>query len=132
MPVSMTLSLRGDEALRRALDRINPADHPRLFAPVFIRWAVTGSSISKEDYLSGPRSKTRLGVVTHRLRSSVERSVFSPPGYIEFGTDVIYGPTHEFGDTSRNIRARPFIAPAAEEAARDLEDDLVNTWRNEW
>ena len=34
----------------------------------------------------------------------------------KFGTNVKYGPTHEFGDMRRNIPARPFLTPAIKKA----------------
>ncbi|RMG59198.1 MAG: phage virion morphogenesis protein [Gammaproteobacteria bacterium] len=39
---------------------------------------------------------------------------------LEFGTDRIYGATHQFGDDSRNIPARPFLGISPEDEA-DIE-----------
>jgi len=130
MALAVRMRLQGDEEFEAALRRIDIAANPYIFAPVFRRWALTGASIAKEKYLSGPRPQ-RLGVVTHRLRSSVDASEFAPPGYIEFGTDVIYGPTHEFGAPERGIPARPFIAPSAEEAFEGVPADLVRAWEGQ-
>ena len=127
MAISVRMRLSGDKALEDAIGRVTLSDHPHIFRPVYRRWAITGASIAKEDYLSGPRPQ-KLGVVTHRLRSSVSQNEFRPPGYIEFGTDVVYGPAHEFGVPSRNLPARPFIRPAAEEAFRDVPADLLAAW----
>ena len=130
MTISVRLTLSGDKQLQAAIGRVTLSDHPNLFRPVYRRWAITATAISKEDYLSGPRPK-RLGVVTHRLRPSVSQSEFAPPGYIEFGTDVEYGPAHEFGVPSRNLPARPFIRPAAEEAFRDVPADILAAWEGQ-
>lgn len=129
MAAVIRMRLGGEKELAAALKRIDLAENPRLFEPVFVRWAVTGASISKEDYLSGPRPQ-KLGVVTHRLRSSIDYSSFRSPPYIEFGTDVEYGPAHEFGRPEVNLPARPFIRPAAEEAFRDVPEDLIRAWES--
>lgn len=36
---------------------------------------------------------------------------------LEFGTNRIYGPTHQFGDDSRNIPARPFLGLSTDDQA---------------
>jgi phage gpG-like protein len=130
MTVSVRFTLTGDKQLEAAIGRVTLSEHPNLFRPVYRRWAITSTAISKEDYLSGPRPK-RLGVVTHRLRSSISQSEFEPPGYIEFGTDVEYAAAHEFGRPEVNLPARPFIAPAAEEAFRDVPADILAAWEGQ-
>lgn len=71
---------------------------------------------SVENRLSGPRSSVILGVVSGRLRSSVSvsRAIRQLDVKYFIGTDVKYGPTHEFGRPSKNIPARPFLKPAIE------------------
>lgn len=70
---------------------------------------------SQKNRLSGPRPQY-LGVVTGRLRSSLSVSRSIKRGEFKFfvGTNVKYAPTHEFGDMSRNIPARPFLRPSIE------------------
>jgi len=86
---------------------------------------------SKIKYLSR-RSATTLGVVTGRLRSSVNFQPVRGNLAIEFGTDVPYGRAHELGfsgsvrvpahsrlgfqvrahSRKMNLRARPFLKTA--------------------
>jgi len=40
---------------------------------------------------------------------------------LEVGTNLIYGPTHQFGDPDRNIPARPFLGINDDDAS-ELED----------
>ncbi len=39
---------------------------------------------------------------------------------LEFGTNRIYGPTHQFGDPDRNIPARPFLGLSDEDETEIL------------
>lgn len=51
---------------------------------------------------------------------------------LEFGTDRIYGATHQFGDASRNIPARPFLGISSEDEAEILniiEDHIAASLR---
>ncbi len=61
-------------------------------------WGLQVVGHIKENYLSN-RSKTTLGVVTGRLRSSIRYRTTEDSSRIEiaFGTDVPYGPIHEYG-----------------------------------
>lgn len=45
---------------------------------------------------------------------------------LDLGTDRIYGATHQFGDASRNIPARPFLG--LDEAERATVLDLLEEW----
>lgn len=78
---------------------------------------------SKANRLSGPRPQF-LGVITGRLRSSITASQTEHIGSeyrVKIGTNVIYGPIHEFGDFSRGIRPRPFLRPALEDEGNRQE-----------
>lgn len=47
---------------------------------------------------------------------------------LEFGTNLIYGATHQFGDEDRNIPARPFLGinrDDEEEIIRIIEDHIL-------
>ncbi|HEY5609717.1 MAG TPA: phage virion morphogenesis protein [Thermoanaerobaculia bacterium] len=94
-------------------------------------------SVARRDFLSGPRSASRLGVVSGRLRRSVIVDERKLPRAVNVGSDVIYASVHEFGaiikarsapflvftprGSKRLVRtqrvtipARPFLAPAVE------------------
>lgn len=45
---------------------------------------------------------------------------------LDLGTDRIYGATHQFGDPSRNIPARPFLG--LDEAERATVLDIIEEW----
>lgn len=103
--------------------------------------------ISRENYLSGPRSKSMLGVVSGSLRRSVTYAMpMATRGTsIEVGSNLPYAAVHEFGATIRaksvrglvfkvmgvgwrraqqvTIPARPFLAPAL----RDAEKGMIET-----
>lgn len=79
-----------------------------------------------KNRLTGPRP-TYLGVVTGRLRASITAGKTSKTGNTykaSIGTNVVYGPVHEFGFRARNIPARPFLRPALEE--RDNQRWVIN------
>lgn len=78
---------------------------------------------SKKNRLSGPRPRY-LGVVTGRLRSSISASKAQKRGNIyetKIGTNVVYAPTHEFGDPRRNIPERSFLRSAIKEKSNQQE-----------
>jgi phage gpG-like protein len=82
----------------------------------------------KTNRLSGPRPEF-LGVVTGRLRSSITAVRTEKTGntYIaKIGTNVEYGPRHEYGI---NIRPRPFMRPAVEDRRNQEEvvQDLMES-----
>lgn len=45
---------------------------------------------------------------------------------LEFGTDKIYGATHQFGDPDRNIPARPFLGISDDDETEILE--IISVW----
>ncbi len=73
---------------------------------------------SKKNRLSGPRPNI-LGVKTGRLRSSISASRVHVQGdtyEVRVGTNVVYGPIHEYGGQRGKgfMRARPFLRPSIE------------------
>jgi len=81
----------------------------------------------KTNRLSGPRPEF-LGVVTGRLRSSITASPTIKTGNVymsRVGTNVEYGPRHEYGI---RIRPRPFMRPAIEdkENIEHVKQDLID------
>ncbi len=83
---------------------------------------------SKKNRLTGPRPQY-LGVVTGRLRSSIAFTKTQHEGntyFTKIGTNVVYGPQHEFGLTITKISSkgksfqvkypkRAFLSPAIED-----------------
>ena len=130
MTVSVKITMDGLPKLVRALSSMTPERNARILTMPMREWAIDTQMISKDQYLTGPRPQ-RLGVVTGRLRSSIGIDLLGVPRFVDVGTDVVYGPTHEFGDPSRNIPARPFLRPAAEEAFAHFETDLLESWERE-
>ncbi len=66
---------------------------------------------AKVKYLTGPRPQN-LGVVTGRLRSSVNFKNLPNKLSILVGTDVPYGAKHEWEGVGQAKTKRPFIFPA--------------------
>lgn len=56
------------------------------------------------------------------LRSSIRFEVDSD-FEVEIGTDIIYGATHQFGDPSRNIIARPYLGVSSQDE-RDIIEEV--------
>lgn len=82
----------------------------------------------KDKRLSGPRPEF-LGVVTGWLRASITGNRTEKLGntyQAKVGTNVEYGPKHEFGI---NTRKRPFLRPAIEDK-ENQEKVLYNLRRN--
>ena len=78
---------------------------------------------SQKRFLSG---RPGLNVVTGRLRSSINYLVKeTKSGFgVSVGTNVVYAPVHEFGDSQGHIRPRPFLQPAVEAEYGGLQDNL--------
>jgi hypothetical protein len=127
--MQMHVVLEGADKLQRALKRGTPKLHPKILVQPMRDWALDTQLVSKRDYLTGPRPE-RLGVVTGRLRGSIAVDLLQAPRYVDVGTNVVYGPVHEFG--GKHHPARPFLRPAAEEAFRGFERDLAKAWEAEF
>jgi phage gpG-like protein len=117
------LQAAGSQASEIIMDELGQATRASLFQ-------VTRTA--QQKYLSGPRPE-RLGVVTNRLRGSlsegdpdfvfdVTRRAFIIEGRV--GTNVLYGPTHEFGATIKPKRGQYLAVPTAlaKTAAGALKD----------
>ena len=108
------LQIRG---LNQLLQRVASGTRRQVMADGITQAAFHLQGWIQRERLTGPRPKY-LGVVTGRLRSSiaVRRAVVEADRiWAKIGTNVEYGPIHEFGDRDRNIRPRPFLRPAITE-----------------
>lgn len=109
------------------------------------------AAIAKQDYLSGPRSKDRLGVVSGDLRRSIEPGQpgnhFKLAGNrVVLGSNLPYAGVHEFGATIKAkaspflvfkigknwiskksvvIPARPFLTPALKDARPGIKSIIA-------
>lgn len=113
------------------------------------RIGVEVASISKGDYLQGPRSATKLGRVTGQLAVSIAYKVTG--NRVVIGSNLPYAAIHEFGGTIRAKRgpflvfrigknwiskksvvipSRPFLRPALDDA-RPAMTLIVNRLANE-
>lgn len=97
----------------------------RLFADAVEATAQDIETTSKQKYFLqgvGKNAPPVPGILTSRtgqLRRSIHHTqarwqVINGETQVTsaIGTNVVYAATHEFGDKSRNIPARPFLAPA--------------------
>lgn len=108
------INLNGTTELFR---KLNNAVQKEVINESLQKGGILLSGWSKKNRLSGPRPKF-LGVKTGRLRSSISSSKTQKTGntyFVKVGTNVVYGPTHEFGSPRKNIPARPFLSPALED-----------------
>lgn len=71
-------------------------------------------------YKARKKKKTRRGILVldGHLRDELAYQIVA--GDLEFGTNLIYGATHQFGDETRNIPARPFLGLSTEDEAEVL------------
>lgn len=106
--VHIDLSFIGRDLSNR-LQRTGREMASRILRPQMEKAVRIVQSISRRDYLSGPRP-SRLGVRTGRLRGSITTSVSAGLGTRQIegrvGTNVVYGPIHEYGGTIRAKRGR--------------------------
>jgi len=65
---------------------------------------------AKRNFGGAGQLQVRSGHLRRSIKTSVKEGIGEIVGNI--GSNVIYAATHEFGDPSRNIPARPFITPA--------------------
>lgn len=76
-----------------------------------------------------PRTVRRKGHDRILTQDGFLRRLVAQPGPDEllFGTNRIYGATHQFGDEDRGIPARPFIGLSGDDRAeiRDLVNDYL-------
>lgn len=67
---------------------------------------------------------------TGTLRRSIAVNRKPLPFAIEIGTDLVYGPPHEFGTST--MRARPYLQPALDEASQEFEAILHRNFEREF
>ena len=144
---TVDVRLSGDKRLLAAIDRlISRAQNLR---PVYSdiaeylllshdeRWDKQESSDGKpwkplsDSYKNSKRKKKSRGsdkilVLDTFLKSGLSYNA-SHKG-LEFGTDKVYGATHQFGDSSRNIPARPFLGISQKDEVEIL--DIISDWLN--
>lgn len=67
------------------------------------------------------KNKDKILVLEGHLKDLLRYQVTEAGAALELGTDRIYGATHQFGDETRNIPARPFLGLSAQDQAEVLE-----------
>ena len=70
------------------------------------------------------QNKDKILTLYGHLRGLLNR--FSDANSLRVGTPLIYGATHQFGDPSRHIPARPFLGLSAEDTSDVLT--ILNEW----
>jgi HK97 gp10 family phage protein len=80
-----------------------------------------GNAVRKATFLVERGAKIKVPVDTGRLRSSIETTVRPLEGTVR--TNVEYA--HFVHDGTRNMRARPFMRDAADEAGREIEQIFI-------
>lgn len=72
-------------------------------------------ALSDEYKARKPRRKNEILVLNGYLRDTLRYE--AGPDTLEFGTDRIYGATHQFGDDERGIPARPWLGFSEDDEA---------------
>jgi phage gpG-like protein len=115
-----------------------PGDLLRIIQPVMKENMFIAERDSKINYLSGPRPHI-LGVISGRLRNSIKTRTRRHGNVLEgsIGTNVKYGPIHEFGGSAgRNrkvmIPPRPFLRPSIEDNLPLFEEKFLKAIEDEW
>ena len=107
MTASPKVSLKG---INKLLKKLDATTKENVIKDSLFAGGLVVAGWSKKRRLSGPRPKF-LGRVTGRLANSIVTTTPVKSGnryFVRIGTNVKYGPTHEFGDDKRNIPPRPF------------------------
>ena len=136
MATQLRVSLVGAKELRRRLKEMNPAINTRIVRESLIEAAgkvqtdaaniqITGGGRGKGKGL--PALPHKLTSRTGALRRSIAVDRKPLPFAIEVGTDLDYGAVHEF----HNKRPRPFMAPALDKIAPELDDIVIKHWKRE-
>ncbi len=74
------------------------------------------------------RNKNKILVLDSYLKDLLRYQIEAGGTVLRFGTDRIYGATHQFGDRRRNIPARPFLGLS--EADRRMMVDVLNRYHS--
>lgn len=72
------------------------------------------------------RNKDKILVLDSYLKDLLRYQTEAGGTQLRFGTDRIYGATHQFGDSKRNIPARPFLGLS--EGDRRMVVDVLNKY----
>jgi phage virion morphogenesis protein len=72
------------------------------------------------------RNKDKILVLDSYLKDLLRYQIEAGGQVLRFGTDRIYGATHQFGDDKRNIPARPFLGIS--EGDRRMVVDVLNKY----
>ena len=104
----------GEALLNSTRDRFD-----RQAGPDGRRWA----PLSPEYARRKPRNRDRILTLYGELQGTLR--YVATADSVAVGTNEVYGPTHQFGDESRNIPARPFLGLSAADA-----DDVLDIIEN--
>lgn len=130
MAAAISVRLEGGAKLRRALSKLNPADNARIFSlsarEVALKIATNARNVQLRRG-GGDVHPTQLTSRTFRLRDSIAPDFRGLPRFAEVGTDVRYGPVHEFG--LGRYPSRPFMAPALEAVRPQIPEIVVKHWK---
>lgn len=85
----------------------------------------TDWEVWSESYRKTRRGQHSLLVGHGELLDSIQHAVTG--GSVDVGTNLIYAPTHQYGDPERNIPERPFLGLSSDDTydIMDLVDDIV-------
>ena len=138
MAVGLRVSVVGSKALLRQLKRTNPAINRRIVTESLVEIAlkvqtnaanlqITGGGRGKGKGLSALPNKLTSRTGTLRRSIAVDRKPL--PRAIEVGTDLVYGPIHEFG--LGNFPERPFMGPALDAISPQFGAVVIKRWKRE-
>lgn len=136
MPVQLRVRIVGSKALTKALDKMNPGLNKKILRDSLIEAALAiQKDAAGNQILRGGGGKRNArpavaGQLTSRkgtLRRSIKVDRGPLPFAIESGTDLIYGPLHEFG--LGRMPKRPFMKPALDKLAPKFGEIVVKHWK---
>lgn len=136
-------------SVRQFTDRLKPEVSKRVLSRALTEIAMKiAKNAAEEQIIRGgrfsrggklydtPVDPVRITSRTGRLRASIAAQGFRRgiddsrlPREISVGSDVVYAPVHEFGNTT--TRARPFLAPALEAIIPEMDEILAKHWERE-
>jgi phage gpG-like protein len=158
--VAIRLRLEGTETLKKVLNSFSEPKRRQVLDQSLRKMAFRVQEIATKDIIlrgggpSAPTHPTRLRSRSGELRRSISgprgKDTSELPRAIEVGTDLVYGPVHEFGATIKasgkpylvfqlpagnwvsvkkvTIPPRPFIGPAFDRASQEFEAILHRVW----
>jgi len=131
------VSLVGSKQLQRELDRMNPEQNRRITTPALLEsMLLTLRVAAREKIFPGGKGAPRNDMVTSRsgrlrgsLRGNFAIDLNERLRFVDGGSDVVYAGVHEYGSTKRNIKARPFLAPALRDTRPKFDEIFNRYWR---